>query len=89
MKKFFLIFEDLLDITNKSVIGPIKADSEELLVEQLGLQILPKAGISNRYCDGTTASDDVIIYICQVNNNKIRNHDDLLKLAHRLHCDWY
>ena len=90
MKEFFLVFEDMLDTTQKIVIGPIKAESEKLLANKLGLKlcICMSQGTRNRYWDGKKAGD-VIIYICPTRDNKIEDQNDLQKLAHQLHCDWY
>ncbi len=91
MKKFLLIFEDLLDLSQKSVAGPFSAESREELALRFELKQRknPPNGICPTYCDGTTLTNDVVIYIVLMREHQIQKPEDLQKVAFQLHCDWY
>lgn len=89
MKQFFLVFEDLLDPTQKRAVGPFEAESSESLAEQFQLRKIPNSpGIHPQYWDGKKAGD-VIIYIVSGEDCKIQTPEDLQNFAFKLHCDWY
>jgi len=89
MKSFFLVFEDLLDSTQKSVVGPFEAESREELALRFNLvRRTNSEGLLPTYWDGKRA-DDVIIYIVLMRDHKIQAPEDLQREAHKLHCSWY
>ncbi len=90
MKRFLLVFEDLLDVIQKSVTGPFKAESREALALRLELKRKTKSpqGCLPTYWDGKMAGD-VTIYIVLMREHHIQTPEDLQKTAQELHCDWY
>ena len=90
MKKFWLVFEDQMDLTQKSVDGPFEAESREALALQFQLQRRTGAphGSLPAYWDGKRAGD-VVIYIVLARDHQIQTPEHVSQVAHRLHCDWY
>ena len=90
MNRFFLLFEDLLDKTQKSVAGPFSAESREDLVERFGLQRRKNApqGCMPNYWDGKKAGE-VVIYIILASDPVITGSADLQNHAFQLQCGWY
>lgn len=86
-RSFLLVFENLCDITQKSVAGPFLAESPEVLAAFFKLQKRTPQGCSATYWDGKTG--DVVIYIILSQKYCINTPEDLQKVVHKLHCDWY
>jgi len=90
MLQFQLVFEDLLDPSQKSVVGPFLAESREALANQFLLQQKkepPRGGCAPAYWDGKCG--DVIIYIVFYREQSIQTPEQLQKTIFQLHCDWY
>lgn len=91
INRWYLIFEDLLDQSQKSVAGPFEAETREQLAERFGLKkrtIEPKGKSFPIYWDKTTAGE-VLIYMVLASDPVINTPEDLGALAFRLQCDWY
>ena len=90
MQQFFLICEDLLDPSQKRVLGPFSAETQEALVDQFSLQRKkepPRGGCFPAYWDGQCG--DVVIYIVFVCDHRPATPEQLQQVIFRLHRDWY